>query len=73
MFRPVDPDRPLADSMAGDVYGCDREEHGRGNVLTIAAQYPTRLQKIQRLLFLSPRPLADPGWKNVPGCYQWRG
>lgn len=58
MFRPVDPDRLLADSMAGGVYGHDREGHGRGTVLTIAAQYPTRLQRIQRLLFPSPRQLA---------------
>lgn len=58
MFRPVDPDRLLADSIAGGVYGHDREGHGRGTVLTIAAQYPTRLQRIQRLLFPSPRQLA---------------
>ena len=57
LFEPVQPDRLLADSLEGGVYGHDREGHGRGTVLTLAAQYPTRLGRLRRLLFPSVQQL----------------
>ena len=57
LFEPVQPDRLLADSLEGGVYGHDREGHGRGTVLTLAAQYPTRLGRLRRLFFPSAQQL----------------
>lgn len=57
LFDPVQPDRLLADSLEGGVYGHDREGHGRGSIVTLAAQYPTRLGRLRRLLFPSAQQL----------------
>ena len=59
MFPSVQPDQLLLDSLEGGVYGFDREGGGRGNVLNVAAQYPTRFQRLQRLLFPSVSQLVD--------------
>lgn len=57
LFDPVQPDRLLADSLEGGVYGHDREGHGRGSIVTLAAQYSTRLGRLRRLLFPSVQQL----------------
>lgn len=50
-FQTVQPEKLLEDSLAGGVYGHDREGKGRGTVLSNAMQYPTVLGRVQRLLF----------------------
>lgn len=59
IFAPVDPDALLADSLEGGVYGHDRAGGGRGNILNVAAQYPTRLGRLRRLLFPSVEQLLE--------------
>ena len=53
LFPPLQPDRLLSDSMAGGIYGNDREGDGHGTIWTIAARYPTYWKRVQRFLFPS--------------------
>lgn len=68
LFQPVQADRLLNDSLTGGIYGYAREGHGRGTVLTVAAQYPTRWKQIQRLFFPSAEHLLTgrPWLKKQP-------
>lgn len=59
MFREVDPQKLLADIFDGGVFGHARPAHGRGSVLTIAAQYGSAAARWQRLLFPSVQQLED--------------
>lgn len=58
LFRPLQPDRLLSDSMEGGIYGNDREGNGHGTILTIAARYPTPWERVQRFLFPSLQQLV---------------
>lgn len=55
--REHNPDALVADSLSGGVYGHDREGNGTGALLSAAAMYPGRLQKIRRVFFPSAQQL----------------
>ena len=59
LFREVDPEQLLADIFGGGVFGHARPAHGRGSILTIAAQYESTPKRLQRLLFPSVQQLED--------------
>lgn len=59
LFREVNPQQLLEDIFDGGVFGQARSAHGRGSILTIAAQYESTTKRWQRLFFPSVQQLED--------------
>lgn len=59
LFDTLQPELLLEDSLEGGIYGFDREGQGRGVIVARAAQYPTWLGRLRRLLFPSAQQLLE--------------